>query len=138
MKELDLLFVEDLVYSDFFLITNRQKKSFIKLERLLTWNQNTILSVELLQLYTEFTLLIKLMKSLKLKNIRQIKKDKLAITSKTSDDVFVLIAYLKKYVKDYNVVVSELLRIKDIQKFDSLKLSLISFFACNEKLEKNR
>lgn len=134
MKKLDLSFCEDLVYSDFFIINNKNNRHYRKINKSIRWNGNTLVSLDILNLYTELKQLIRLLTFFKLKKD---KKHKLIISAKLSDDIFLLISYLKYYFKAYNILVSELSRIEDIQSFNCLKISLISFFCHSVKFEKN-
>ena len=134
MKKLDLSFCEDLVYSDFFIINNKNNIRYQKINKFIKWNGNVLISLDVLNLYAELKQLIRLLTFFKLKKD---KKHKLIISAKFSEDIFLLISYLKYYFKDYNILVSELSRIEDIQKFDSLKISLISFFCHSINFEKS-
>lgn len=134
MQKLDLSFCEDLVYSDFFLVLNNRSSNYRQLENLINWKGNQLFSLDILNLYTELKYLIRLLEFL---SIKKNKRDKLVISAKESEDVFLLIAYLKKYFPSYNILVSELSRINDIREINNLKIGLISFFSYTEKLEKN-
>jgi hypothetical protein len=134
MKKLNLSFCEDLVNADFFLVTNNKNSHYQKIEKVVQWNGNKLFSLDILNLYKELKQLIRLVAFLKLKKS---KKGKLVISSKESEDIFLLIAYFKKYFADYNILVSELSRVGEIQKFDSSNIGLISFFSYTENLEKN-
>lgn len=135
MKTLDLSFCEDLVHSDFFLVTNIRGARYRKLANLIKWNGEVVFSVDILNLYTELRQLIRFLTFLKMEKNK--KMSKLVISSKIEDDIFLLVAYFKKYFAKYNILVSELSRIEEIQKFDSVKIGLISFFSCSGNLEKN-
>ena len=135
LTKLDLSFCEDLVYSDFFLVINNKNANSRMLENIVyRTKKDKLFTLDILTLYIELKKLIRLLEYLSLKAK---KKDKLIISAKTSEDIFLLIAYLKRYFPFYNILISELNKVEDIQKFDSLKIGLISFFSYSEKLEKN-
>ena len=134
MKKLNLSFCEDLVYSDFFLILNNRNSKYRNLDRVVSWNGDKLFSLDVFNLYTELKQIIRLLEFLSLKKNR---KEKLIISAKESEDVFLLIAYLKKHFRSYNMLISELSRVEDIQKLDLLKVALISFFSHTERLERS-
>ena len=133
MKKLNLSFCENLIDSDFFLVNQNINNNTQNIEKVIRLGNKNLISLDILNLYKELKQLMRFIIFLRLKKR---KKSKLILGFKEAQEIYLLTTYFKNYFVNYNLFVSKLDRIEEINKAQRLSVGLISFFSFSQNLEK--
>jgi len=134
MKKLNLSFCENLIDSDFFLVNQNINNNTQNIEKVIRLGNKNLISLDILNLYKELKQLMRFIIFLRLKKR---KKSKLILGFKEAQEIYLLTTYFKNYFVNYNLFVSKLDRIEEINKAKRLSVGLISFFSFSQNLEKH-